>query len=129
MMVLAGSEQDWSATEKYATAVAELDPLSYPLAYYLKALACLNLSRKTEAEEAARRGLRVDQGAQMPRLNLLLAALLMERGADAEAVPYLKAYVALRPGAADAGQMNRLIAEAEGRVARQTQAAAAKEPR
>jgi tetratricopeptide (TPR) repeat protein len=127
LMVLAGSEQNWSATDRYATAVTELDPFSYPLAFYLKAMACLHLNRRSEAEEAARRGLRIDVDSRTPRLNQLLGALLLERGADAEAVPYLKAYLASRPEAGDAGQMNRLIAEAENRIARQTPTVAAKQ--
>jgi tetratricopeptide (TPR) repeat protein len=113
LMVLAGRDQRWDDVVKSATTVIQLDPSSYPIAYYFGALANLNLKREDEAEKNLRAGLKVDPRGTVPRLNHLMGTLLMQRKAYAEALPYLRAYLQSQPESTDAGKVQGAIAYAE----------------
>jgi tetratricopeptide (TPR) repeat protein len=113
LMVLFGRERRWEETAGSAATVVQLDPYSYPIAYYFSGIANLNLKRAELAERDARAGLKVDPHGTVPRLNHLLGTLLMDRKAYAEALPYLKAYLQNQPAANDAEAVKGAIAHAE----------------
>ncbi len=113
LMVLSGREQRWDEVAKSAAAVIQLDPSSYPLAYFFSGIANLNLNREDEAEKIVRAGLKVDSHGTVPRLNHLMGTLLLHRGAYADALPYLRAYLQNQPESADAATVKGVIAQAE----------------
>ena len=113
LMALFGRAQRWEDVAGKAAAVIQLDPYSYPIAYYFGGIANLNLRRTGIAEREAREGLRVDTRHAVPRLNHLLGVLLMERKAYSEAVPYLKAYLQDQPASTDAETVKSAIEYAE----------------
>ena len=113
LMVLYGRAQRWDDVAKSAATVIQLDPSSYPVAYYFIALANLNLKGVDEAEKSLRAGLKVDPKGTVPRLNYLIGTLLMQRKAYGEALPYLRAYLQRQPGSTDAGAVQGAISYAE----------------
>ncbi len=113
LMVLSGHEQRWEELAGTAATVIQLDPYSYPIAYYFSAVANLNLKRAEISEKNARDGLKVDSRGTVPRLNQLMGKLLMERKAYAEALPYLKAYLQNQPASTDAEAVRGAITYAE----------------
>jgi Tfp pilus assembly protein PilF len=112
MMVLSRNHR-WEAVAKCATTVVQLDPYSYPIAYYFSGIANLNLKREEIAERDVRAGLNADPHGTVPRLNHLMGTLLMERKAYAEALPYLKAYLQDQPTSNDAEAVKGAITYAE----------------
>jgi tetratricopeptide (TPR) repeat protein len=113
LMVLLGRDQRWEEVAQSAATVVQLDPYSYPIAYYFGGLANRNLKRDELAERFARDGLKADPRGTVPRLNQLMGSLLMERKAYGEALPYLKAYLQNQPTPNDAEAMKSAIAFAE----------------
>ncbi len=113
LMVLSGREQRWEDVAKSASTVIQLDPSSYPIAYYFSGVASLNLKRDDEAEKSVRAGLKVDSHGRVPRLNRLMGTLLMQRRAYSEALPYLRAYLENQPEPPDSGAVKGEIAYAE----------------
>ncbi len=113
LMVLSGREQRWEEVAKSAAIVIQLDPSGYPIAYFFSGIANLNLNREDEAEKSVRAGLKVDSHGTVPRLNHLMATLLLHRGAYAEALPYLRAYLQHQPEPADAATVKGVMAQAE----------------
>ena len=113
LMVLSGREQRWEEVAGSASTVIQLDPSSYPIAYYFSGVASWNLKREDEAEKSVRAGLKVDAHGTVPRLNRLMGTLLIQRRAYAEALPYLRAYLENQPEPADAGTVKGEIAYAE----------------
>ena len=113
LMVLSGREEHWEDVAKNAATVVQLDPTSYPIAYYFSGIAYSNLKREDEAEKSVRAGLKVDSRGTVPRLNHLLGTLLLHRGAYAEALPYLRAYLQNQPDTVDAGAIKGEISYAE----------------
>lgn len=113
LMVLSGREQRWEEVAQSAANVIQLDPSSYPIAYYFRGIAYSNLKRDDEAEKSVLAGLKVDSRGTVPRLNHLMGTLLIQRRAYAEALPYLRAYLQNQPEPADAVAVRGQIAYAE----------------
>lgn len=115
----ADHSQDWGASEEYSRGWIELDPEDFPAAYLYNAIANARLNRTQAAERAAREGLRIDKDHKAPRLNVVMAVILMGKNENAEAATYLREYLALAPNANDAAavrqQLGRLDAAAAAR--------------
>lgn len=113
LMVLFGLDQRWEEVAKSAATVVQLDPYSYPIAYYFSGVANLNLKREEIAEKFVCDGLKADPRGTVPRLSQLMGMLLMGRKAYAEALPYLKAYLQNLPASTDAESVRSAITYAE----------------
>jgi len=98
---LAAQRKKWQEVVEFTQRGLEMDPLSHPEGYFYNAVAQYNLGNLEEAEKAARRGERFDQQQQMPRLHLVLSAILAQRKNYAEAAEELKSYLKLVPEASD----------------------------
>jgi len=119
LTVLADHNQDWAASAEYSKAWIELDPDEFPAAYLYNAVANARLNHAEAAEQAAREGLRIDKEHRVPRLNVVIALLLMGKNENAEAAGYFRNYLSLAPDAKDAAavreQLSRLDAAAAAR--------------
>lgn len=113
LMVLFGRGQRWEDAAKQAATVIQLDPSSYPIAYYFNGIANMSLKRDDVAEKNVRDGLKVDSRGSVPRLDHLMGTLLMARKAYGEAIPYLRAYLQSQPQSADAASVRGSIVYAE----------------
>jgi tetratricopeptide (TPR) repeat protein len=110
LTALADHAQDWVSSEAYSRAWIQLDPEDFPGAYLYNAVANARLNHAEAAETAARAGLQADKEHRIPRLNLVLAMILMGKNQNAEAVKYFREYLALAPDANDAAAVRQQVA-------------------
>ncbi len=87
-------DEDWESAVRFTDEALKLDPVSFPEAYYLHALASYNLADLETAERSARKGQRLDFDHSYPDLHLILANVLSlkqdARGSIEEMRQYLK---------------------------------------
>lgn len=121
LTLLAGSKQDWVSSEAYSRAWIQLDPEDFPGAYLFNAIANSRLNRMEAAEAAARGGLRIDNAHRVPKLNFVLAMVLMAKHENAEAAQHFRAYLALEPNAKDAGAVRQQLAQLDAAAAAKPQ--------
>ena len=121
LTTLADHAQDWASSEAYSRAWIELDPEDFPRAYLYNAVANARLNRTEVAERAAREGLHIDKEHTIPRLNLVLALILMGKNQNAEAAGYFREYLALAPNANDAAAVRQQLSRPDAAAAARPQ--------
>jgi tetratricopeptide (TPR) repeat protein len=99
---LAAQERSWQETVDLTDHAMKLDPLDFPVGFYLNALANLSLGRLDPAELSARRAQRIDKRHQFPQTRLLLANILHRKQDHAAEIEQLRDYLKSAPQAADA---------------------------
>jgi len=119
LTMLADHNQDWASSEAYSRAWVKLDPEDFPAAYLYDAVANARLNHMEAAEGAAREGLRIDKDHRVPRLNVVLALILMGKSQSAEAAKCLRDYLALAPNANDAAAVRQQLSRLDGAAAAQ----------
>jgi len=121
LTTLADHNRDWASSEAYSRAWIELDPEDFPAAYLYNAVANARLNHTEVAERVAREGLHIDKEHRIPRLNLVLALILMGKNQDADAGRYLREYLALAPDANDAAAVRQQLSRLDAAAAAQPQ--------
>jgi tetratricopeptide (TPR) repeat protein len=109
LAMLADHKQDWVVSEDYSRAWIQLDPEDFPAAYLYNAIANARLDRTDDAVHAAREGLRIDKDHRVPRLNVVMALILLEKNEDVEAAKYFREYLELVPNANDAAGVRQQL--------------------
>jgi hypothetical protein len=93
-----------------------LDPMSFPEAYYLNALANYNLNNLDLAEKRALQGLRDGPAREFPQVYLILAYIAASKNNNTGAIEGLRNYLKYAPNAADAerarSQLHERLAKA-----------------
>ena len=102
---LAAHDQNWQETADLTEHASQLDPLGFPGAFYLNALANLNLGRLDMAENSVQKAQRLDSRNHLPRTHLLLAGILHRKRDHVGEIAQLKEYLRIAPQAADAGNV------------------------
>jgi Flp pilus assembly protein TadD len=105
-------EEDWKDAADFSDKALALDPIAFPEAYYLNALAKFNLADLDAAERSARRGQRLDLGHQYPQMHLILAKILSARQDAQGAIVEMRMYLKAAPKAEDPA---RVRARLEGK--------------
>jgi len=105
--------QDWETAAALSDRALELDPVSYPEAYLVNALAYYYLEDMVAAERSARKGLRLDLTNQFPMLHLVLANVLARKQDEPGSLDAMRQYVKAAPKAADAPIVRARIQEKE----------------
>jgi len=117
LAALAERQQNWSELDKYARDWIQLTPEGFPIAYLYLAIASAHLNNVEQAELAARQGLRLDKDKSLPRLNYVLALILMQKHEFAESAKCLRSYLELAPNAKDAPLVRQELARIEAAAA------------
>ncbi len=107
------SEQNWKVAAALSDRALGLDPISYPEAYLVNALAHYYLGNMDAAERSARKGQSLDLMHKYPMLHLLLANVLARRGDDPGSLEAMRQYIKVAPEAADASLVRARIQEKE----------------
>jgi tetratricopeptide (TPR) repeat protein len=110
---LAGHEGKWQETADDTDRLLRLNPIDFPQAWLLNGIANFNLKKLDVAEKSAREGLNHDSLHHFPRLNLLLAVVLVQKQSYAESAENFKNYLQYAPHAADADQVRHQLDEVE----------------
>jgi tetratricopeptide (TPR) repeat protein len=116
---MALKEQQWKESSNLSRSVLALDPVTLPEAYYINALANLNLSELDLAEESARHGQRLDMTNQFPQFHLILANVFAHRDDTANSIRELKTYLRMAPNSSNAGLVRSRLQELEAQAKEQ----------
>jgi tetratricopeptide (TPR) repeat protein len=92
----------WQTAAELTNKALELDPIAFPEAYYLNALASYNLHDIQLAEKSARNGERLDYNNQYPRMHLILANIFAMKQDSQGYTDELRKYLMAAPEAEDA---------------------------
>lgn len=99
--LLSAGQQNWEETSKYMDRATRLDPIDYPNAWYVSAVAYYNLKNFDAAEKSARAALKLDPKHRNPRADYVLGLVLVEKRDYSGAEAQLKSYLSLAPNAPD----------------------------
>ncbi len=117
LAVLASKEQDWKAASNYSERALALNAYEYPVAYYYHAVANYNLEKLDVAEKSARTARRLDSQHKIPRIDYLLANILVRRGDYPGAAAQLRSYLQYQSSGADADAARQMLHDVEQRIA------------
>jgi tetratricopeptide (TPR) repeat protein len=106
-------EKQWPQLAQTTGALLHLDPYDYPQAYYLNALANIQLHNIDAAEKSAREAERLDTQGRFPKVCQLLAAILANRRAFPEAAEQMRQYLKFAPQAPDAPAVKAQLSQLE----------------
>jgi tetratricopeptide (TPR) repeat protein len=120
MATIAAREGNWKDVLTMTQRGLDLDPLNYPAAYYFNSLANYRLNNLQAAEKGARSAEHYDQQHRIPQIHLLLATILSDSRAYAEAVTEFTAFLKLAPDSKDADAVRAKLASVEKLAAKTT---------
>ncbi len=109
--MLAAQDAKWQDAADYSKQVIQLNPVEFPGAFWLNALANYKLKRLDEAEKSVRELLKADTVHKFPQAEGLLGEIFWEKGNYPEAATHLRAYLTLHPDAKDADNIRQALAK------------------
>jgi regulator of sirC expression with transglutaminase-like and TPR domain len=110
-------EKKWEESAGYSATLLKLNPYVSPEAYFVSAVANLNLQKLDVAEEQTREALKRDEKSQNPRIVHLLAVILAQKQDIPGATEQLRAYLKLAPNSPEAATVKQQLAELEKQLA------------
>jgi tetratricopeptide (TPR) repeat protein len=102
---------DWQKTVEHSSRAISLDPDSFPLAYYLNAVANVRMVNADAADKSAAAGLRVDQDHEYPDIAYIEGLLLSSKGDQQGARKEFENYLAEAPSGINAASAKQQLAE------------------
>jgi len=111
--LMAAREQKWDDSARYMDKAVQLDPVDFPQAWYIDAVANFNLKKIDPAEKSAREALKLDPQHRNPRAGYLLGLVLMEKRDYAGAATELKNYLAVAPAADNHEEVKKQLEQIE----------------
>jgi tetratricopeptide (TPR) repeat protein len=108
---LSMNEQDWRNAADFSNKALKLDPIAFPEAYYLNALALYNLEDLETAEISVRKGQRLDLSRQFPQMHLILANILSIKKDARGSIEEMRKYLKAAPKAEDAPMVRARLEE------------------
>ena len=111
---LAARDRNWKDCADITDRVIRLNPVDFPEAYFMNALAKVNLLQYDAAEKSAGEFVRMVKPADRnPIIYQILGLISAEKQDWAQAVSNLRQFIAAAPQGADLTQAKRQLAEAE----------------
>jgi tetratricopeptide (TPR) repeat protein len=95
--VISAAEQKWKDAADLTERALALDPIAFPVAYYLNALASFNLKNLVLAEKSARQAELLDSTHRFPKLHLILASICADRNDIVCSIDELRQYIKYGP--------------------------------
>ncbi len=118
LIVLAASQENWKQTLDVSDKLVALDAYNYPAAYYYNALANYKLRNLEKADASIKAARKLDTANKLPKISLLMAAIMMDRNDFAGAVQEYRAFLNhATASAADAEYARRQLADAQTKLA------------
>jgi tetratricopeptide (TPR) repeat protein len=102
LAALAIEDKDWQSALDFSERAIALNPIEFPRAYLLHALACSHLDKPADAERSARKAVELDSANSLPAATFLLAELLFSRNDIANAAALYRRYLELNPSGPNA---------------------------
>ena len=110
---MAAKEKQWPAVVEQTSKILELNPVSFPDAWFLNALGHLFLQDLDGAEKSARQGLRLDEQHHFPKFEYLLGMVLADKHNYTEAADHMRRYIALSTAPPDIEAGKKELAQIE----------------
>jgi Tfp pilus assembly protein PilF len=102
LAMIAAQKKKWDDAVRFTDQVIKLNPVAFPVAYFLNAAANYNLQKLAPAEESAKRFKSMDTQHSHPDVCLLLSYLFSARQDYADAAREIREYLTLVPNSPDA---------------------------
>jgi hypothetical protein len=113
---LAARVQHWQELVETTNKILELNPVSFPDAWFFNGVGYYYLHDFGAAEKSAREGLKLDEEHRIPKLEYLLAMALMQRRDYAEAAEHMRQYLRLATTPSETAEAQKELSEI-GRLA------------
>jgi Tfp pilus assembly protein PilF len=110
------AEAKWKEVAAVSERAIKLYPSAFPEAYYLSALAHLNLKDAVIAEKRARSMQQADSNHKYPRTSLILGYIMMQYEDYAGAADEFRKYLRYAPRAEDADVARKKLQECEKKI-------------
>ena len=117
LAMIAGHKQDWKRMAELSDRVLALNAYEYPAAYYFNAVANYNLQKLDVAEKNARAARRLDSQYHIPKVDVLLANILLQRNDYAGAAEHLRSFLKYVPAGDEASMARQLLGQTESKLA------------
>ena len=111
LALLAANDGKWQETENYSRQVIRLNPVEFPDAFWVNAIANYNLKKPDEAEKSAKEVLKLDTAHRYPEAEGLLGEIMLNKGNYSEAAAHLRTYLTLAPNSKNADQIKQVLAK------------------
>ncbi len=109
---LAAHDQQWQEVADVTNKLVALNPL-LPRAWFLNAIADYYLQKWEAAEKSVRQGIKIDDEHRIPKMEYLLAMILLQKHDYPQAGEHMRDYLRLAPKAEDADLARKQLAEIE----------------
>jgi len=109
--------QHWQELADVTDKAMRLDPIGYPQAFFMNAVANYNLHHADAAEQSAVRAQKLDTHHQLPQISHLLGVIKADRHDYAGAAAQMRDYLQFAPQATDAAAVRNQIETLEKRAA------------
>ncbi|MBL8218872.1 MAG: tetratricopeptide repeat protein [Bryobacterales bacterium] len=106
MAWMAARENKWQECLDASDRALKLNPFDFPGAYFVNAVANLNLQKFDAAEKSARDGLKSEGGKKIAKMHHVLGIILAQKNDITGAMPHMKNYLGMLP--AD-GQETKMV--------------------
>ena len=126
---IAAYEQNWRDLADLTSKVTSLSPASSPQIWFYNSVANYNLNNLAEAEKSAREGIKIDREHHLPRLEHMLATVLMEEHDYAGANEHMQNYLHLASSPGEVAEAQKGLADIAKHLPAATAAAGAKRNR
>jgi Tfp pilus assembly protein PilF len=102
LAIIAAQQKKWDEVVRFSDQVIRLNPVAFPMSYFLDAVANYNLQKLAPAEESAKRFKSMDTQHSHPDVCLLLSYLYSAKQDYAGAAREIREYLSIRPNSPDA---------------------------
>lgn len=110
---MAAKEKQWAVVVEHTQKVVALNPINFPDAWLLNAVGNFFLENFEAAEKSARQGMKIDEEHHYPKLEYLLALVLVQKHGYAEAAEHVRKYIAFSTDAHDIEDGKRELVQIE----------------
>lgn len=114
MAFLWARENKWQECADASDRALKLNPFDFPQAFFVNAVANLNLNRLDLAEKSARDGIKLDAQNRIPKLRHVMGIVLAQKQDFTGAMEHMRGYLSmLPPNAPDAELVKKQLAQIE----------------
>jgi tetratricopeptide (TPR) repeat protein len=110
---IAFQQHSWEELVNLTNQLVKMNAVGFPEGWFYNAVGNFYLNRLEVAEQSARQGLKADVQHRVPKLDYLLAVLLMKKRDFSGAAEHFRAYLAHPANPTEAQQVQAQLADAE----------------
>ena len=118
---IAARERKWEEVADVTDRIIRLNRYDFPRAFFLNAIAKLNLKKLDEAEKSANELIAMDTRHQFPRAEQVLGVVLAQKQDYPNAAVHIRRFIELAPDSPDAEGARKQLAELEKSLAAREQ--------